>query len=153
MAKTELPNTPENSALFSVHVNGIPNMDALAAGLRQSMDIIDFLPDATFVRDRAGRVIAWNKAIEKMTGTRKQEIVGKGDYAYAIPFYGKPRPILIDFVLNPSAEGSGEYDFITRDSDVLFGETFAPNVYGGAGAYLRCTASALYDRGKNPIGA
>lgn len=40
VTKTELPNTPENSALFSVHVNGIPNMDALAAGLRQSMDII-----------------------------------------------------------------------------------------------------------------
>ena len=153
MAETELPKTRENSALLTVHANGLPNVDALASGMRQLMDIIDFLPDATFVRDRAGRVIAWNKAIEKVTGIRKQEIVGKGDYAYAIPFYGKPRPILIDFVLNPPAEGPGEYDFIARDSGVLFGETFAPNAYGGAGAYLQGRASALYDRDKNLIGA
>ncbi|MDD5475831.1 MAG: PAS domain S-box protein, partial [Syntrophales bacterium] len=30
--------------------------------------IIEFLPDATLVIDREGRVVAWNKAIEKMTG-------------------------------------------------------------------------------------
>ena len=30
------------------------------------MDIIDFLPDAIFVIDRKGAVIAWNRAIEAM---------------------------------------------------------------------------------------
>ena len=31
-------------------------------------DIVNFLPDATFVVDDAGKVIAWNRAIEEMTG-------------------------------------------------------------------------------------
>ena len=49
---------------------------------RQLMDIIDFLPDATFVIDKNRKVIAWNRAIEEMTGVKKQDIIGKGDYAY-----------------------------------------------------------------------
>ena len=41
-------------------------------------EIIEFLPDATLVIDREGKVIAWNKAIEEMTGVRKEEMLGKG---------------------------------------------------------------------------
>ena len=63
-------------------------------------EIIDFLPDATFVIDDNGVVVAWNRAIEKMTGVPAAEIVGQGNFAYAIPFYGKKRPILIDLVEN-----------------------------------------------------
>jgi len=37
-------------------------------------DVINFLPDATFVIDGDGKVIAWNRAIEEMTG-----IAGLGD--------------------------------------------------------------------------
>ncbi len=175
MARIKLPNTSEDAAPSTSRANGLPNMDALEAGLRQLTQVIDFLPDATFVIDKAGKVIAWNKAIEKMTGIRKQDILGKGDYAYATPFYGKPRPILIDLALNPEAagtdsslervdpgrcapvpppvEGSCEYYFITRDSDVIFGEAYVPNACGGAGAYMWGAASALHDRDQNLIGA
>jgi transcriptional regulator with PAS, ATPase and Fis domain len=132
---------------------GLQNMDALAAGLRQLKDIIDFLPDATFVIDKAGKVIAWNKAIEEVTGMRREKIIGKGDYAYAIPFYGKPRPILIDFVSDQITSGTGEYDFIARQNGVTSGEMFVPEAYGGEGAYFWGAASALYDRDKNLIGA
>ena len=31
-------------------------------------EIIDFLPDATFVIDITGTVIAWNRAMEEITG-------------------------------------------------------------------------------------
>jgi PAS domain S-box-containing protein len=153
MAKIELPSAPENSALSTMHADRLPNMDAFAAGLGQLKDIIDFLPDATFVIDKTGKVIAWNKAIEKVSGMRKEEIIGKGDYSYAIPFYGKPRPVLIDFVPNQIAAGAGEYDFVTKDGDVLFCETFVPNAYGGEGAYVWGAAAALYDCDKNLIGA
>jgi PAS domain S-box-containing protein len=61
--------------------------EELRAARQQLMDMIEFLPDATFVIDSDRRVIAWNQAIEEMTGMRKQDILGKGDYAYAIPFY------------------------------------------------------------------
>ena len=183
MAKIELPNTSEDGTLSTSRANGLPNINALEAGLRQLTQVIDFLPDATFVIDKAGKVIAWNKAIEIMTGIRRQDILGKGDYAYAIPFYGRPRPILIDFALNPDAastagpaergdpriesragsgrcaavpplaEGTGEYYFITWDCDVVFGEAYVPNACGGTGAYVWGAASALHDRDKNLIGA
>ena len=45
---------------------------------QQLSDIIDFLPDVTFVIDKEGKVIAWNRAIEEMTGIRAADMVGKG---------------------------------------------------------------------------
>jgi CheY-like chemotaxis protein len=71
---------------------------SLVESEKRLADIIDFLPDATFAIDRDGKIIAWNHAIEEMTGLLAQEMLGKGDHEYAIPFYGKRRPILIDLV-------------------------------------------------------
>ena len=62
---------------------------ALKAAHHQLMDIIEFLPDATVVIDREKKVIAWNRAMEEMTGVKKRDILGKGDYSYAVPFYGR----------------------------------------------------------------
>ena len=50
--------------------------------------------------DGEGHVIAWNRAIEEMTGITAEEMLGKGDYEYAIPFYGERRPFLVDLVFN-----------------------------------------------------
>jgi len=44
-------------------------------------NIIDFLPDATFALDKAGKVIAWNRAIEEMTGIGRSDMIGQSDYA------------------------------------------------------------------------
>ncbi len=41
-------------------------IDALRDSEQRLSDIINFLPDATFAIDTAGKIIAWNKAIEKM---------------------------------------------------------------------------------------
>ena len=108
----------------------------LKAANRQLMDIIDFLPDATFVIDNDGRVIAWNKAIEEMTGVRKGEMIGKGDYAYAVPFYGESRPIMIDLVLMPRREVEDKYDFVQRTGCLIIAEAEAPCAYRGKGAFL-----------------
>ena len=47
---------------------------------RRLSDIIEFLPDATLVIDKEGTVIAWNQALEVMTGSRAEEMLGKGNY-------------------------------------------------------------------------
>ena len=44
--------------------------EALKESEQQLANIIDFLPDATFVIDKEGEVIAWNKAMEEMTGLK-----------------------------------------------------------------------------------
>ena len=120
---------------------------------RRLSDIIDFLPDATFVIDREKRVVAWNKAIEEMTGVRAEEVLGKGDYAYAVPFYGKPRPIDIDLVFERDEEMEKTYDHVHREGGKLSVEVSVPKAYNGRGAYLSATASPLFDREGNIVGA
>jgi len=128
--------------------------EALRESSRRQDEIIENLPDATFVIDRDGRVIAWNKAIEQMTGILKEEIIGKGNYEYAIPFYGERRPIIVDLAFLPNEEfEKRKYDDVHRIADRLYGEVYVPKTYGGKGAYLSATASKLHDASGNTIGA
>ena len=39
--------------------------------------------------------------MEDLTGWKAEEILGKGNYEYAIPFFGTRRPVLADLILNP----------------------------------------------------
>jgi len=116
-------------------------------------DIIEFLPDATFVIDEEKKVVAWNLACEEMTGVKKEEIIGKGDYAYSIPFYGERRPILIDHVTIDSNELQKKYTSIERKGHLLYAEAFTPNVHDGKGAILSGKASPLFDRTGKVAGA
>ena len=116
-------------------------------------EIIDFLPDATFVIDSRGVVVAWNRAIEKMTGVTAAEIVGRGDFIYAVPFYGKQRPILIDLVENRNPQLRKHYDVKVIDKKTLHAEAFVASAYGGRGAYLSGLAAPLYDNDGNYVGA
>ena len=93
-------------------------------------DIIDFLPDATFAIDRAGTVIAWNRAVEEMTGVPAGTMLGKGDREYAVPFYGTKRPTLIDLVNEPDEAISPLYSHISRSGGVLTAETNLPGKNG-----------------------
>ncbi len=45
-------------------------LEASQESQRRLADIIEFLPDAILVVDCDGRVIAWNRAIEEMTGVQ-----------------------------------------------------------------------------------
>ena len=96
--------------------------------LRQSEhrlnDIINFLPDATFVIDTEGRVITWNKAMEEMTGIKAGDMLGKGNYEYALAFYQARRPMLINLVLEPDSEIEKKYTGgISRQGTMLITET------------------------------
>ncbi len=123
------------------------------AANRQLQDILEFLPDATFVIDQDKKVLAWNRAIEEMTGVPKKEILGKGDYAYAVPFYGERRPILIDLVECPIGELEESYDVAGRRGHIKYIEQYLPTLYGGRGAYVWATASPLCDKKGNLMAA
>lgn len=120
---------------------------------QQLMDIIEFLPHATLAVDKDKKVIAWNRAIEEMTGVPKEEIIGKGNYAYAVPFYGYPRPFLIDVFFSGEKEMGIYYKAIERRGNSLYAETFAPVLYDGKGAFLRPAATPLFDGKGNIAGA
>jgi PAS domain S-box-containing protein len=119
---------------------------------RRMADIIDFLPDSTLVVDRDGKVIAWNRAMEEMTAVKAADMLGKGSFEYAVPFYGERRPILIDLVLQPDKEFESKYAHIARHGSVLVGETPVPDLRGRP-AYLYATASALRNSKGEIVGA
>jgi two-component system cell cycle sensor histidine kinase/response regulator CckA len=115
-------------------------------------DIINFLPDATLAIDNDGTVIAWNRAIEEMTGVKAEHIIGKGNFEYALPFYGIRRPILVDMVLRESDDIEKDYHVLRREKDVLIIETDVPKVKGKP-AFLWAKASPIYDRNGTIVGA
>lgn len=118
----------------------------------QLMDVIDFLPDATMVKDMEGRVVIWNQAMEDLTGIKADDIIGKGDYEYSIPFFGMRRPILIDLVLSSDEEIEKTYPLFTRKQDTVYGESCVPGIRSG-GAYLWGVAKPLYSKDGEIIGA
>jgi PAS domain S-box-containing protein len=115
-------------------------------------EVIDFLPDATLIIDTDGKVIAWNKAMEELTGVPAAEMIGKGDHEYAIPFYGGRKPILIDLVFLPDEEVERRYHSIVRDGRTLVVDIEIPT-FRGRGAYLWAKASPLCDREGRIVGA
>ncbi|HOT02897.1 MAG TPA: PAS domain S-box protein [Methanolinea sp.] len=126
---------------------------SLIKSKKRLADIIDFLPDATFAIDREGSVIAWNHAMEEMTGTPATAVLGQGNSAYSRAFYGKQRPMLIDLVLSPDAEFERQhYHFTQRNGTFLTAETTVRKADGKTLHYWG-KACRLYDEDGNVAGA
>jgi PAS domain S-box-containing protein len=137
----------------AVNITKIKLAEQKIASVKQRLaDVIDFLPDATFAINRDGRVITWNKAMEKMTGAKADGIIGKGNYEYALPFYGKRRPILADLVLLPNEEIEKNYSGLQRDGKALTVEVFIPT-FGPTGSFIWAKATPLYDSLGNIAGS
>jgi len=115
-------------------------------------DMMDFFPDATFVIDKEGLVISWNRAMEVLTGVKAEEFLGKGDHEYALPFYGIRRSLLIDLVMEPANEDVKKYYTFQRDGEAIAAEIYIPTFKPG-GIYLWGKASPIYDTEGNLAGA
>jgi|GEM_PF-1523093 len=113
-------------------------------------ELIDFLPDATFAIDRQGKVISWNRAIEEMTGIKSEDMIGKGDFEYALPLYGTRRPILIDMVTAYDEEIWANYYAVRREGFVLMAETTA--TIKGQERFLWGKAAPSFDNNGNMTG-
>jgi len=119
--------------------------DALKDSERRLADIINFLPDATFVINKDGLIIAWNRAVEKMTRIKARNVMGKDNYEHSMPFYGERRPMLIDLVLNSKPDFENTYEALKKQDDgSLVGVSFIPSMNEHA-AYLLESAAILYD--------
>lgn len=133
------------------------NRKKMEAALRESRqrlaDIFNFLPDATFVVDEDKKVIAWNRAMEEMTGIPHEEMLGQGDNAYSLPFYGERRNQLIDLIDVDDDVLKPKYQNITRQGERLYAEAFCPALYNGRGAHVWAVGAPLYDNDGKRIGA
>lgn len=119
---------------------------------RRHAQMIDFLPDPTFAVNRQGRITVWNQAMEKLSGIKAKDMLGKGDYEYSLVFWGERRPILIDLAMEWNEDIKELYPFVRREGDTLITEAFVTHLPGG-GAYLWGRSTPLYDSQGNLLGA
>lgn len=113
--------------------------------------LIRFAPDATFAIDTAGCVIVWNQAMEELTGMPASEMVGKGGYAYALPFYGTRRPLLIDLIFAPTERIESLYSRVQRSGLVITAVGTGVNI-SGRKRVVWIKAAPLYDENGNLTG-
>ncbi len=125
--------------------------EALKKSERMLSDIINFLPEPTLAIDREGKVIIWNREMEKMMGVKAEAMLGKNNYEYALPFYGKRIPMLIDMIQNPDKKSIKRYAYFKKEKNFLYAEhTFELK---GETRWLWCKASPIYDHNNQLIGA
>ena len=114
--------------------------------------VIDFLPDATVAIDLRGKIIVWNKAIEELTGVKAEQMLGKGNREYAVPFYGERRPMLLDLVFRPDEEIEKGYALVRKEKGLLIAETDRACALGKK-VFLWGKASPIYDHKGEIVGA
>jgi PAS domain S-box-containing protein len=79
---------------------------------------LNFSSDPSFAIDRDGKVIAWNEAIEQLTGIPSSSVIKKGSFAYAEPFFGKKQRMLIDLVFEKDdVIQKCRYFIVSREKD------------------------------------
>ncbi len=127
--------------------------EAIKKSERQLGEVIDFLPNATFAINNEKKVIVWNKAIERMTGVKAKDMIGKGNFEYTIPFYGVRRHSLTDLVWEKEKELLEKYSEVKREGDSLSAEAFCSALRNGRGAYVFAKVSPLHDQKGNIVGA
>ncbi|HVP95482.1 MAG TPA: response regulator [Methanoregulaceae archaeon] len=119
--------------------------EGLRESIRRLNDIINFLPDATFAVDREGRVVAWNRAMEALTGIPPQDMLGKEDQEYSLAFYHERRPHLIDLIFAPPEEiALWGYTSIKKKGAAIEAETVLAR-QGAEILSLWITAAPLFD--------
>ena len=118
--------------------------NSLLESIRRLSDIISFLPDATLAVYRGGNLIAWNRAMEELTGVPADHMLGLNEPDYSLAFYGKRRPMLIDLIFATDEEVMNYgYGGVKRKGKALIAECTA-NLPSGKKT-LWGIATPLYD--------
>ncbi len=126
--------------------------DSLLDSNQKLSSIIEFYPDATLIIDNDGKVVAWNHAIEDLTGVKAKDMIGKGNYEYALPFYGERKSMLIDMLGENPGSIAHSYSDATSRSNVIEASVDKVNIRG-KDVILWLSATRLFGTDGNPMGA
>ena len=103
-------STPAQTAAAPAVAGGPPS--AAPADVQEDwgdlVATLQSLDAPVFAVDARGVVIAWSAKLAQLTGVPAAEMIGKGGQEYAVPFYGRPGPMLIDHVIRPHGAIPGQ---------------------------------------------
>ncbi len=127
--------------------------DSFGYNHQQMSGVIYNIPEATFAVDRHGRIIAWNRAIEELTGGLGADLLLKGNHEYAIPFFKDRRPMIIDLIFASDTEIEDRgYTGIQWTGNTLSAETTVM-ITGGQTRVIREIASPIFNKSGRLAGA
>ncbi len=147
--------TPEGPVMMGVGIDITERKqaeEALKSAKKWFEDVVEFMPDAILITDKDHKVIAWNRAIERMTGIPKADVLGFDHHAVTVGFYGEVRKSLIDLVSVEDSELASKYSNLRRMGSTLHAEAYAPAVYNNRGAHIFAAVSPFYDEAGNLVG-
>lgn len=122
-----------------------PVKNKLLAYQRQVAEFIELVPNATAVIGVDGTVLAWNRAMEKITGISKGQITGNSYRDYARSFYGNTAPALTELVLNGNDAAQAGQGQVEKLGHILWTDLFIPSLFAGREAFFRVAVTPLYD--------
>ncbi|MDD1719993.1 MAG: PAS domain S-box protein [Methanoregulaceae archaeon] len=93
----------------------------LTEARHQIQYITDSLPDPALITDKRGYIIAWNKAMERISGLKSEEMIEKSNYAEELSTCFRDRPILMHLIDDPEIEE--KYSGIMRIGENVLGKT------------------------------
>ncbi len=118
---------------------------ARAASEQRLAEIIQWLPDGVMVADAEHRLVAWNRAMEEITGVAAEQVLGRSCAEVSRYFYHDERPVLLDLVLAGAGDGPpARYDYVAHDGERLSAEAFCPALPSG-GKQILGAAGPLRD--------
>ena len=149
----KIPKTQRCIFSFMEITEGERFEDPFGYNHQQMSGVIYNIPEATFAVDRRGSVIAWNRAIEELTGVPGADLMGMGDHEYAIPFFKNRRPMIIDLIFASDTEIENQgYTGIQWTGNTLSAETTAM-VTEGQARIIREIASPIFNKSGKLAGA
>ncbi|HWS22724.1 MAG TPA: PAS domain S-box protein, partial [Methanoregula sp.] len=119
-------------------------------------DLVGCLPDPAFAVSETHHIIAWNAAMEQMTGVSKDEIIGSEGFLPALPKNTPSPAVMVDLInlIDAADEEIEKHDPpLTREGTSLVAHGYFPSLYSGRGSYIWAKASPLFDHDGRRMGA
>jgi PAS domain S-box-containing protein len=149
-----IPETEQFIFSFMEITDGEQFEESFGYNNQQMSGVIYNIPEATFALDRRGRIIAWNRAIEELTGVLGADLLLKGSYEYALPFFKDRRPMIIDLIFSSDAEIEDKgYTGIQWTGNTLSAETTVMIADDEQTRVIREIASPIFNKSGKPAGA
>lgn len=149
---TEKKKTEEKLHKYREHLEELVQQRTaeLEYSRKQLFDIIDFLPIPTFVTDKTGTIISWNRAIEELFGMEKKDVMGNSYRECIKPFHDSSEVLPVDLILDNNIITSlGNHK---SESD-KFIERYLEKLRDGEGVHAWIAAAPMLDSENNITGA